>query len=386
MRGLLDPAARGLRIGRRAHLKKRPVSCPIVARAIATVLKLIAFYLPQFHPIPENDAWWGKDFTDWRNVRKAAPNFVGHEQPHVPTELGYYDLRSPETRAAQAALASAHGIHGFCYYYYWFAGRRLLDRPLADVVHGGAPEFPFCVCWANENWSKRWDGGNNEVLIEQTYSASHDRQLIADLAPIFRDRRYLRVNGRPLFLVYRANLLPSPRDTARRFRETAQAAGIGDLFLAMVETPGMSSPQQWDFDAAVEFPPHGLAAMQLTEEIERLNSAFAGNVWDYVTAARNAITRPWPDYRRFRGVMPGWDNTPRLQNNGQVFVNAHPENYRRWLTEIVRQTRARFPEEEQLVLVNEWNEWGEGCYLEPDQAHGRGYLEATRRALADGLS
>ena len=349
-------------------------------------MKLIAFYLPQFHPIPENDAWWGTGFTDWRNVRKAIPNFVGHEQPRVPTELGYYDLRSPETRATQAALASAHGIHGFCYYYYWFAGRRLLAEPLAEVVRSGAPKFPFCVCWANENWSKRWDGGNNEVLIEQSYSAKHDRQLINDLAPIFRDRRYLRVNDRPLFLVYRANLLPSPRDTARRFRETAQASGIGDLFLAMVEAPGMPSPQRWDFDAAVEFPPHGLASMQLTDEIERLNSAFAGNVWDYVTAARNAIARPWPAYRQFRGVMPGWDNTPRLQNNGQIFVNMHPENYRRWLTDVVRQTRAHLPEEEQLVFVNAWNEWGEGCYLEPDQVHGRGYLEATRRALADGLS
>ncbi|MBA3507339.1 MAG: glycoside hydrolase family 99-like domain-containing protein, partial [Betaproteobacteria bacterium] len=147
-----------------------------------------------------------------------------------------------------------------------------------------------------------------------------------------------------------------------------------------------TSPHPWGFDAAVEFPPHGLASMQLTNEIERLNSAFAGNVWDYVTAARHASARPWPDYRRFRGVMPGWDNTPRLQNNGQIFVNTHPENYRRWLTDIVRQTRAHLPAEEQLVFVNAWNEWGEGCYLEPDRANGRSYLDATRRALADGLS
>jgi len=348
--------------------------------------KVIAFYLPQYHPIPENDAWWGTGFTDWRNVRRARPNFLGHEQPRVPTELGYYDLRSPETRAAQATLAAAHGIHGFCYYYYWFAGRRLLELPLAEVVGGGAPDFPFCVCWANENWSKRWDGGNKEVLIEQSYSAEHDRHLIADLAPIFRDRRYLRINDRPLFLVYRANLLPSPRASAVRFREAARDMGLGDLFLAMVEVPGMISPQPLDFDAAVEFPPHGLVAMQLTAEIERLNPAFAGNVWDYVTAARNAIAQPRPGHRRFRGVMPGWDNTPRLQNNGQIFVNTHPENYRRWLTDIVRQTRVHLPAEEQLVFVNAWNEWGEGCYLEPDRANGRSYLDATRRALADGLS
>jgi lipopolysaccharide biosynthesis protein len=344
-------------------------------------VRLIAFYLPQFHPIPENDAWWGAGFTEWTSVRRAKPNFAGHHQPHVPTELGYYDLRDAATREAQAALARAHGIHGFCYYYYWFNGRRLLERPLAEVAASGAPEFPFCVCWANENWTRRWDGGNDEVLVAQDYSPENERALIADLLPLFRDPRYIRVGGRPLLLVYRANLLPEPRRATDAFRRGARAAGEAEPYLAMVHVPGMPSPLDWGFDAGVEFPPHSTEVQPLTEHIEKLNPDFVGDVWDYVSAAQYAIARPLPEFPFFRGVMVGWDNTPRLQNNGHVFVNSHPENYRRWLAAMIAQTRQTKPAEQRIVFINAWNEWGEGCYLEPDAQFGRGYLEATRTAL-----
>jgi lipopolysaccharide biosynthesis protein len=346
-------------------------------------VKLIAFYLPQFHPIPENDAWWGEGFTEWNNVKRARPNFVGHYQPHLPGELGFYDLRAPETRAAQAELARAHGIHGFCYYYYWFNGRRLLHRPLDEVVQSGQPDFPFCVCWANENWTRRWDGGNDELLVAQTYSPENERALIADLVPLFRDPRYIRIAGRPLVLVYRANLLPEPRRATDIFRSVARAAGDSEPYLVMVHVPGMSPPGEWGFDAGVEFPPHSTEVNPLTEHIEKLNPKFIGDVWDYVSAARYAIARPLPDFPLFRGVMIGWDNTPRLRDNGHVFVNTHPENYRRWLSAMIAQTRQIRPAEERLVFINAWNEWGEGCYLEPDLQFGRGYLEATLRALQD---
>jgi len=345
-------------------------------------VRLIAFYLPQYHAIPENDAWWGKGFTEWVNVRRARPNFVGHVQPRVPTELGYYDLTEAKTREAQADLARSHGIHAFCYYYYWFNGRRLLERPLAEVLARGTPDFPFCVCWANENWTKRWDGGNDEVLLAQEYSAENEEALIRDLIPLFRDRRYVRVRGRPLVAVYRANLLPQPRRAADTFRRVARAAGEAEPYLAMVHVPGMPSPLEWGFDAGIEFPPHSTEAQPLTAHIDKLNPDFIGEVWDYVSAARYAIDRPLPDFPFHRGVMVGWDNTPRLQNNGHVFVNAHPQNYRRWLAAMIAQTRAARPPEERIVFVNAWNEWGEGCTLEPDAQFGRGYLEATRAALA----
>ena len=344
--------------------------------------KLIAFYLPQFHPIPENDAWWGKGFTEWRNVVRARPNFKGHYQPHLPADLGFYDLRVAETRIEQAKLARQHGVHGFCYYYYWFGGRRLLARPLDEMAATGTPDFPFCVCWANENWTRRWDGGNDDILIGQTYSPDNDRRLIADLLPLFADRRYIRVGTRPLLLVYRAGLLPSPRESAERFRDAARRSGGDEPFLAAVEYPGMPDPREMGFDAAVEFPPHGIRAQTVTAQIERINPAYQGDVWDYISAAQNAIARPAPPYPLFRGVMTGWDNTPRLQNNAQIFVNSHPDNYRRWLAAIVGATRGHNSPDGQLVFINAWNEWAEGCHLEPDQAFGRGYLEATRAALA----
>jgi lipopolysaccharide biosynthesis protein len=344
-------------------------------------VRLLAFYLPQFHPIPENDAWWGEGFTEWVNVRRARPNFVGHFQPHVPTELGYYDLRDAQTRDAQADLARAHGVGGFCYYYYWFAGRRLLYRPLDEVVRTRHPDFPFCVCWANENWTRRWDGGNDQLLIAQTYSPENERRLMADLLPLFRDPRYVRVNGRPLLLVYRANLLPEPRRATDTFRRAARTSGEAEPYIAMVQMPGMPSPLDWGFDAGIEFPPHSTEVQSLTAHIERLNPNFVGDVWDYVSAARYAIDRPLPDFPFYRGVMVGWDNTPRLQNNGHVFVNSHPRNYGRWLEAMVAQTRRVKPPGERIVFINAWNEWAEGCYLEPDEQFGRGYLEATRAAL-----
>jgi lipopolysaccharide biosynthesis protein len=345
-------------------------------------VKLIAFYLPQFHAIPENDAWWGHGFTDWVNVRRARPNFVGHYQPHVPAELGYYDLLAPAARAAQAELAREHGIHGFCYYHYWFNGRRLLERPLNAVLESGKPDFPFCVCWANENWSRRWDGGGNELMIAQEYLPEYERWFIEELVPTLADRRYIRVGGKPLLLVYRANLLPEPKRAAETFRRVARAAGVGDLLLAYVLHPGLPSPEALGFDAAVEFPPHGLSVISLTDQIDRINPAFSGEVWDYVSAAQDSLRRTSPSHRVFRGVMVGWDNTPRLQNNGQIFVNTHPANYGRWLSAIVEQTRRTREPEERIVFVNAWNEWGEGCHLEPDQAFGRAYLQATRDALA----
>ena len=287
--------------------------------------KLIAFYLPQFHPIPENDAWWGKGFTEWRSVVRAQPKFKGHHQPHLPSDLGFYDLRVPETRIAQANLAREYGIHGFCYYYYWFNGRRLLERPLDEVLKTGEPDFPFCVCWANENWTRRWDGQDKEILIAQEYSPDADRRLIADLAPLFRDPRYIRIGGRPLLVVYRANTLPDARASAGRFREQARREGLEDLYLAFVHVPGMPSPVSWGFDAGVEFPPHNLEVGDVTAVDGDDGSAIPRARSGTTSTAREPRSRSRaPDFRLHRGIMVGWDNTARVSNNSNVFVNAHP--------------------------------------------------------------
>lgn len=346
---------------------------------------LIAFYLPQFHPIPENDRWWGKGFTEWTNVTRAKPNFVGHDQPRLPADLGFYDLRLPEARQAQAELAARYGIHGFCYYYYWFGGKRLLHRPLDEVLSSGEPDFPFCICWANENWSRRWDGRESDILIGQQYADGDDEAFIRQVEPLLRDRRYIRVQGRPLLLIYRIELLPDAARTAVIWRDYCRQCGIGELYLANVQSfAGASNPKSYGFDASVEFPPHE-RAVPVHPQPRMTNPDFQGLVFDYPATARNFMNRPLPAYPFFRTAMPNWDNTARRQNHGHIFINSSPEAYGAWLAHLVARTRHLQPPGERFVYINAWNEWAEGNYLEPDQQYGHGYLEATRQALGDML-
>ncbi|HYE37878.1 glycoside hydrolase family 99-like domain-containing protein [Methylocaldum sp.] len=354
----------------------------------------MAFYLPQFHPIPENDEWWGKGFTEWTNVTKARPLFPGHHQPHFPADLGFYDLRLAETREAQATLARQYGIHGFCYYHYWFNGRRILERPFNDVLASGKPDFPFCLCWANENWSRAWDGGSRHLLLEQHYSEEDDRAHIVSLLPALRDPRYIRINGRPLLLIYRTELLPNPLRTAEIWREVARESGLGDLYLARVENfvSGID-PESIGFDAAVEFSPDNRDVGQavfsgpISNKLSRwglLPKAFSQHsVFRYSVIAEARKKRPIPSYKQFRCVTPMWDNSARRKSDGRILVGSTPKLYRAWLSAMLKQTRERFSGEERIVFINAWNEWAEGCHLEPDLKHGHAYLEATKQALAE---
>jgi len=347
-------------------------------------VRLIAFYLPQYHPIPENDEWWGKGFTEWTNVMTAVPNFKGHYQPRLPGELGFYDLRVPEVREQQADLARAYGVYGFCYYYYWFSGKRLLHRPLDEILESGKPDFPFCICWANENWTRRWDGLESEVLIAQNYSETDDLDFIRTLLPALQDDRYIRVNGKPLLLVFRVGLLPDAKRTSEVWRDYCLKEGIGDLYLASVESfDNFEDPKKFGFDAAVEFPPHTLAVQEESPP-QITNLRFNGLFFDYVATAQRFMSKI-PSYQCFRTVMPSWDNTARRQNNAHIFLNVDPLQYERWLRHVVDETRKFKYGDERLVFINAWNEWAEGNYIEPDKRFGRQYLEATLRALDNML-
>lgn len=351
------------------------------SRESGNPVRLIAFYLPQFHPIPENDAWWGRGFTEWTNVARARPLFRGHQQPRRPSDLGYYDLRVPEVREQQAALARGYGIHGFCYYYYWFGGRRLLSRPLDEMLASGRPDFPFCLCWANENWTRRWDGAEHEVLIRQDHSPESDVRFILDALPILQDRRYIHYDGKPVLLVYRAGILEDPLRTTGTWRETCRVHGIPEVHLVAAQTFGMVDPTPLGFDAAVEFPPHGIAGHRLDHEVVDLDPGFEGKIHDYRDAVDYSLHRPPTPYRLHRGVMVSWDNTPRRRLQAHVWHHGTPEAYGHWLRGVIESSGHDPTDPEPLVFVNAWNEWAEGAHLEPDEIWGHAYLLATRRAL-----
>jgi lipopolysaccharide biosynthesis protein len=358
--------------------------------------KAIAFYLPQYHPIPENDQWWGKGFTEWTNVTKAMPRFPGHNQPQLPADLGFYDLRLPEARQAQADLAKTYGIHGFCYYHYWFTGKRLLEQPFNGVLASKEPDFPFCLCWANENWTRRWDGEDQHILAEQVYSEADDRQHLRHLAQAFQDPRYIRVDGKPLFLVYRASKIPDPLATVKTWRDEAQRLGIGDLYLVKVESfpDEHNDPALIGFDAAVEFQPDWDYLGQplqrdkkwsLARKLKLAEPAYANNkIYDYATIVERMLAKPPANYKRFPCITPTWDNTARRKDgNATILHNSTPELYEHWLTTVVQRELSN-PSSNGMIFINAWNEWAEGSHLEPCQKWGHAYLESTYRALYSG--
>lgn len=342
-------------------------------------IKPIAMYLPQYHPIPENDAWWGNGFTEWTNVTRGTPQFQCHYQPHVPGTLGYYDLRDPSTQTRQAALARQYGIYGFCYYHYWFDGKRLLETPLNTVLSSGQPDFPFCVCWANESWTRQWDGRNRDILIAQNYSDGFDARFINNLLPVLADPRYIQVDGKPLLLVYRPDKVPDIRRVADTWRELASRHGLGGLFLAAVQSFDIEAPNRFGFDAAVEFPPHCEKGLNLAGLMPK--RGFRGKVFDYRELVCRQLLKCHTEYLCFRGAMPAWDNTARRGDRSTVFVESSAEWYEAWLTAISHQTRRRVNPDHHLIFLNAWNEWAEGAHLEPDQRFGYAYLTATRNAI-----
>lgn len=342
--------------------------------------KLIAFYLPQYHRISENAEWWGPGFTEWTNVVKGRPNYDGHYQPHLPRELGFYDLSSVEVMREQAEMAKLYGIGAFCFYYYWFSGRRILERPIDNFLNSDI-NFDYCLCWANENWTRTWDGDTRSVLMRQEYLDADPQEFIASLLPHFSDRRYIRVDGKPLLVVYRAKDIP---DTSRVFeiwRQAVEGAGFPGLHIAVVDFYDISRPDEVGADALVEFPPHKFNGPQCAPEkpLEFTNRDFRGGIVDYAKVVAQSANRQQPDFTLYRGVLPSWDNTARRQSTPTILHGSSPELFGDWLRYVRAYTRDVFDgRPDPFIFVNAWNEWGEGCHLEPDQKWGLSYLEALK--------
>ena len=356
-----------------------PPVAPAQVAGLAGLPTLVAFHLPQFHPFEENDRWWGQGFTEWTNVTKAQPLFSGHHQPQLPTDLGFYDLRLPQAMRAQAKLAEAHGIGAFCYHYYWFDGRRLMVEPLLNLLRDPEQRLPFCLCWANESWTRRWDGADDEILVGQDYPPGWEGRFFDDLLPFLRDPRYLRLDGLPLLVVYRPQQIPDAPAVFEAWRRLAAEAGLGGLHVCAALIHGNWDCRPFGADSGVEFPPHNSGGLPPAPAPAWLRP-FSGRLFEHADLAEMYLERRYPGQRVFRTVVPSWDNSARLDGRAYVLANGSPGNYEQWLRRAMELSAREQPGPEKLLFINAWNEWAEGCHLEPDRRHGRAFLEATLRA------
>jgi lipopolysaccharide biosynthesis protein len=357
--------------------------------------RLIAYYLPQYHPITENDIHWGKGFTEWTNVTKAKALFKGHYQPFLPTELGYYDLRVPEVRKAQADLAREYGIEGFCYWHYWFAGKRLLETPFNEVIKSGEPNFPFCLCWANHSWSAVWRGDSKKIIVEQTYPGVEDyTKHFYELLPAFRDPRYIKVHGRLMFSIFSPRHIPNCIQFTKIWRALAVKEGLeGFYFIGMgVEEKDLKN---MDLDGCSPHTPHSLMhhlPLTLKDKITyrllkknyvdaRAHLLKTARIYSYADFVE-VVNRQEYSEHEYPAALSNWDHSPRSGRKGFVLHGSSPELYGRMLSNCVQKIIQR-PFEERIVFLKAWNEWAEGNYLEPDSKFGRGYLEAIKKAVEE---
>ena len=348
--------------------------------------KVIAFYLPQFHPTEENDEFWGKGFTEWTNVAKNKTQFVGHSALNMHGELGFYDLRLRQTRDSQVSLAKEYGIYGFCYYFYQFGDRSVMDTPLRDMLNSTDEDFPFCICWANESWTRSWDGSQSEVLISQPNVLPGDLVFAERISPVIQDARYIKVDDKPLIIIYRPNLIESIKEVLHSWRQSFRDSGVGEVHFCMAETFGQTDPFKFGFDSSLEFPPHGLNVGEITQQFLDEKESFSGKIYDYRDVVNSKLVGSSPNYMRFPGVMTSWDNSARRGKNSHVFVNSSPKDYEIWLRHAFHQAKENLPPTSRLVFVNAWNEWAEGAILEPHPVYKREYLEATRRVVEGNIS
>jgi glycosyltransferase involved in cell wall biosynthesis len=353
-------------------------------RSAVREAKLLAYYLPQFHRVAENDRWWGAGFTEWTSIARGMPRFEGHYQPRIPRDLGCYDLANPETMRRQIELARNAGIFGFVHYFYWFNRRRLLETPTEAMLADPSLDFPFCLMWANENWSRRWDGSEQEVLIRQNYREEDEPELLAAFARHFADPRYIRLGGRPLLMLYRAGIVPDCAAMLARWRLEFRVRFDEDPIVLMAQSFDDRHPAEFGCDGAIEFPPHKLtkAIRPINQRLRRFDATMRGQIYSYDDLAAASLAEPAPDYPLVRCAVPSWDNDARREGAGMVLAGSTPAKYQAWLAQLVADSDARRVFGERIVAINAWNEWAEGAYLEPDLHYGAAYLNATARAVA----
>lgn len=342
-------------------------------------IKYLAFYLPQYHPFEENNEWWGKGFTEWTNVSKAVPQFVNHYQPRLAGELGYYDLRMISVIQEQISLAKKYGIYGFCIYYYWFDGKTLMETPLKLIKENPQLDIPFCLCWANENWSRRWDGKENDILISQNYDKSFASKFIESVLEYMTDERYIKINGKPLLIIYNANQIPDIRNVIKTWRKIGLNK-VGELHLLAVVFALSEDTKMAGFDGFIEFPPHSIyqySMPTINSNVQFINSGCQSIVYDYQQIVREKKYLKKNLDKYYKGIFMAWDNSARKPNAATIYHNYSVAAFKEWLKDLSVLTKDRRASGDRFVFINAWNEWAEGTYLEPDRHYGYANLNAV---------
>lgn len=355
-------------------------------KRLDTDTKIIAWYLPQYYQMDVNDKYHGKGFTEWTNSSQAIPLYTGHEQPHIPYDVGYYDLNNSEAMLRQAELAKMYGIYGFCFHYYWFSGDRIMEKPLYTLLEHKEIDISFCLNWATENWSSVWDGGQYDLIFEQKLENDDDERFMRDILPFFKDNRYIKINGKPVLIIYTVQMFQQERflKLIKNFRSIAKANGFPDLYILLTNYDNFDTDvSEWGADGLVEFPPAGMESCPHYVPNGYINPYFDGIIFDlnkYVSEKK--YIRQYKNKNVFRSAMVSFDNTSRkARNGGVIFHGATPQNYENWMTDLIKESRSTRCSEENFVFVNAWNEWAEGNHLEPDIRNGYAYLEATKDAI-----
>ena len=361
-------------------------------------MKIIAFYLPQFHTFKENDEWWGKGFTEWTNVKNAKPLFEGHNQPRIPLNKNYYDLSDDKVMEWQAELAKEYGIYGFCYYHYWFDGKILMKKPMESMLNNPNITLPFCICWANEDWTRAWADKSREVLISQTYGDKKEWQRHYEyLKQFFADSRYIHVNNKPIFVIYRPEIIPCLKDMLEEWNELAKKDGFaGICYIYQFKNYNhMKSSTGYLFDYGIEYQPI-FSRWEYKKSISFIKQYLRNYVSDKLgieSRKENVICldydKEWQrilktkprDNKMIPGAFVDWDNTPRHKNRGMIYMGTTPEKFEKYLSQQIK--RAKDVYKKDMIFLFAWNEWGEGGYLEPDEHYQYRMLEAVKKALAN---